>query len=157
MGTVHRIGKGGKKYRGEAGAGILFTDGKKILLLRRADGDEKETWGIPGGKANPNELAVDTAVRESKEECGNFAGRRVAKFEEPDNAFMWTTFMYKVNKPFRCKLSHEHDNWKWFPIDEVENQTLHSKFKSSWPCYLKSIKSKFNSRPTFREWVSSRL
>ena len=155
MGTVHRIGKDGHKYRGESGAGIIFTDGHKILLLRRSDGDEHEkgTWGIPGGKAKPGELAIDAAVRESKEECGNFEGQRIAKFEEPDNSFMWTTFMYRVKKPFKCQLSDEHDNWKWFKLDEIEDQTLHSKFKIKLPRYLKIIKVKFHQPPTFKEWL----
>ena len=39
----HHIGKDGKKYWGKAGAGILFTDGKKVLLLKRAEkGDHFE-------------------------------------------------------------------------------------------------------------------
>ena len=34
-----------------AGAGIFFTDGKKVLLLRRSEkGDGNGTWGLPGGK-----------------------------------------------------------------------------------------------------------
>ena len=30
-------------------AGILFTDGKKVLLLRKKSGDDEGIWGLPGG------------------------------------------------------------------------------------------------------------
>ncbi len=52
MQDYHRIGKDGAKYKGKRGAGILFTDGKQILLLKRSEGsDNPGTWGLPGGGA----------------------------------------------------------------------------------------------------------
>lgn len=154
MKTYHRFGKDGKIYRGKKGAGILFTDGNKILLLKRADGDEIGSWGIPGGKAEPGELDIDAAVRETKEECGGMTGQRLGKFEEYDNVFRWTTFLYKVDRPFQCRLSKEHSEYKWFPLEEVEKQVLHSKFKEYWPYYKRAIEKRFSPR-TFKEFFNS--
>ena len=62
-----RIGKNGSKYWGGKGAGIFFTDGKKVLLLKRSGkGDNEGTWGLPGGKIEGNESAIDAATREAK-------------------------------------------------------------------------------------------
>lgn len=144
MKTYHRFGKDGKIYRGKKGAGILFTNGQKILLLKRADGDEIGSWGIPGGKGEAGELDIDTAVRETKEECGGITGQRLGKFEEYDNVFRWTTFFYKVDRPFQCHLSKEHSEYKWVPLDEVESLPLHSKFKENWPDYKRAIKKRFS-------------
>lgn len=39
----------------------------KVLLILHSQGSH---WGFPKGKANPNETALETAVRELKEETG---------------------------------------------------------------------------------------
>lgn len=39
----------------------------KVLLILHSQGNH---WGFPKGKANPNETALETAVRELKEETG---------------------------------------------------------------------------------------
>ncbi len=149
----YRIGKDGKNYRSKEGAGILFTDGKHILLLKRAEGDEIDRWGIPGGKVKPGELAIDAAIREAKEEAGRVRGQRVGKFEEKDNLFRWTTFVFKVTKPFSVTLNHEHKEYKWIEIDKMKDIDLHSKFKKNVPFYMEHIKKKLNTLPTFREWL----
>jgi len=152
-----RLGKNGHRYWGKKGAGIIFTDGKHILLLKRSEGDEKDTWGIPGGSLEEGELDIDGAIREAKEECGNFEGQRVGKFEEIDGTHRWSTFIYRIDKPFKCELSNEHSDWDWFEFDELENLSLHSKFHKNWPSYLKLIKRRFKGFQTFKEWIADRL
>jgi len=153
----HRIGKDGTKYAGKIGAGILFTDGKQILLLKRAAGDHKGTWGQPGGQADPGETTIDAAVREAQEECGNFEGYRVGEFEEKDGLHRWTTFLYKVPAPFSCRLSKEHSAFKWFDIDKkLESSNLHPQFKKNLPAYLRMIGKKFQSIGSFKEWLNSK-
>lgn len=44
----HRIGKGGKRYWHTAGAGILFTDGKSILLLTKSSQRQSGHMGHSG-------------------------------------------------------------------------------------------------------------
>jgi 8-oxo-dGTP pyrophosphatase MutT (NUDIX family) len=140
----HRIGKNGDRYSGDKGAGILYTDGKKILLLKRADGDHKGTWGQPGGMVEEGESNIDAAIRESKEECGRVEGYRIAEFEEKDGLHRWTTYLYRIKKPFTCHLSHEHSAWKWFDIDKLKYVDLHPKFKENLGAYIRLIERKFN-------------
>ena len=149
----HRIGKGGARYWGKVAAGIFFTDGESVLLLKRSDkGDNGGTWGLPGGKAEDGETAIGTARRESKEECGHNDGHRFNKSEESDRGHKWTTFFYKVAEPFECKLSDEHTDWKWIPLDEVESYNLHPKFKENYDRYLRIVEKGLGSI-SFKEWL----
>lgn len=127
-------------------AGILFTDGKKILLLRRSsDGDYGGYWGIPGGKAKKSEYPIDTARRESKEECGENHGERFDHFDAKNGFHHFHTYLYSVTKPFVVKLSKEHTDSKWASLDDVSKLQLHPKFKEIWPKFQKSIKKHFQN------------
>lgn len=139
----HRLGKNGDRYWGQNGAGIFFTDGKSVLLLKRSEkGDNQGTWGIPGGKAELYETAIATAQRECREECGQVQGRRIDSLESQDGHHHWTTFFFHVDKPFDCKLSDEHTDWKWVPLEEIEELKLHPKFKENLSRYLKLLERK---------------
>lgn len=148
----HHIGSGGRRYWGDKGAGILFTDGASILLLKRAkegaSADHGETWGIPGGKTEQGESPIDTAVRETKEEAGNVEGTRFAQFDERDGRHVFTVFLYKVRNPFEIKLSNEHTESKWISLQELRNFPLHPKFEEHLPYYLKAIQRKFHKTLT---------
>ena len=139
----HRIGKGGSSYKGKRGAGILFTDGRSVLLLKRSDGEKQ--WCLPGGKVEAGESAIDAARRESIEECGSVEGSRFDRFDETDGAFKWTSFFYAVSKPFECKLSDEHDEYKWVLIDEVSDMNLLPQLKKNWSSYRSRISERFGA------------
>lgn len=152
----HRIGKGGKRYWGKRGAGIVFTDGQKILLLRRKGGgaaDHEGKWCIPGGKTEEGETPLDTARRECQEEIGAFEGTRFAQFDERDGHHTFTVYLYKVAQPFDVKLSEEHDQSEWVELKGVQKLSLHPEFAQHFPYYLKAIKRKFPS--TFAEWLEN--
>jgi ADP-ribose pyrophosphatase YjhB (NUDIX family) len=147
--TYHHIGEGGRRYWGDKGAGILFTDGKSVLLLKRAQfgsADNVGTWGIPGGKAEKGESAIDTAVRETKEEAGNVEGTRFAQFDEKDGRHIFTVFLYKVSKPFEVKLSEEHNASEWINLADLNEYNLHPKFEQGLPYYLRAIHRKFKQQ-----------
>lgn len=151
----HRIGKDGKRYWGKMGAGIIFTDGKKVLLLKRdKKSDYPHHWCLPGGKAKKGESPIDTAKRESEEECGHSEGTRLDDFHSQDGSHHFYSFLFSVPKEFNVKLSHEHEESHWFPIDQVENLNLHPKFKESWPTYLRAITKKLPQKTSFSEWLS---
>jgi 8-oxo-dGTP diphosphatase len=153
----HRIGKDGAKFWGRLGGGIVFTDGKKILLLQRADeGDFAGYWGIPGGKAKKGELPIDTARRESKEECGENHGQRFGHFDVKNGTHHFHTYLYSVSNPFEVTLSKEHSQSKWVPLDEVEKLQLHPKFKESWPTYHRAIVKQFPQRVSFEEFTAQK-
>lgn len=54
-----------KIYTG--GTGIIVHSGGKILMGERSDG---QGWAIAGGKVDPGETFLETAVREAREEFG---------------------------------------------------------------------------------------
>lgn len=154
----HRIGKGGKKYWHQSGAGILFTDGNSILLLKRKEpSDNAGTWGIPGGGAKKGETPIATAWRETKEECGaDPQGYQIEKFHEKDGHHNFYVFMYKIPKPFDCKISHEHSEAKWIPIKELDQYTLHPKMKEHLDVYKRVIEKK-TLKNSFSEWLQKKV
>lgn len=151
-----RIGKDGNKYWGNKGAGIFFTNGKKVLLLKRAEkGDNKDTWTIPGGKIEEGESSIDAAKRESIEECGKLRGNRFHDIEQIDGQHVWTTFFFKVDKLFKCKLSDEHSDWNWFNISELKDLNLHPKFKENLDRHI-NVVNKYFKKSNFKEWLLNR-
>lgn len=149
-----RIGKGGTKVKGKKAAAILFTDGKSILLLKRAgEGDHVGTWALPGGKSEEGETEIGCAIRETLEETGldSIPGYRFDSMSTKNGRQKFTTFFYRVPKLFDVHISKEHSGWKWVPFDDLGSIKLHPKFKESLPDYLHLIKKKTHS---FNEWVS---
>lgn len=153
-----RVGKDGSRYWGLGGAGIFFTDGSHVLLLKRSGkGDGAGTWGLPGGKIEEGESEIDAATRESKEECGKVSGQRFADISEKDGLHNWRTFFFKVDKPFKCKLSDEHTDWKWVKISRLDEYKLHPKLKENMDRHLKVVKRSFKKGLLrFREWIELR-
>ena len=149
-----RIGKNGNKYWGNKGAGIVYTDGNKILLLKRAEkGDNIGTWCLPGGKVEEGETLIDAAKRESKEECGSVKGVRFEDLKDVDGNHTWTSFFFRIKKPFKCKLSDEHSEYKWFDLEDVNKIKLHPKLKENINRYLGIINKEFSKKINFKEWL----
>lgn len=153
-----RVGSDGAKYWGMAGAGIFFTDGKKVLLLKRAEkGDHFGKWGLPGGKIEDKESAIDAAIREAKEECGRVKGERFDDLEEKDGLHKWTTFFFKIKKPFKCKLSDEHTEYKWVKISDLKKLDLHPALKRNLKRHISVMKNSASKGLIgFKEWVALR-
>jgi 8-oxo-dGTP pyrophosphatase MutT (NUDIX family) len=153
--SYYHIGSGGRRVWGKKGAGILFTDGENVLLLKRARygaADHVDTWGIPGGKAKEGESALATAKRETKEEAGQVQGERFAQFDEQDGHHKFVVFLFKVAKPFDVTISKEHSESQWVPFDQLKGLDLHPQFKKHLPYYMKAIKKKFPH--SFQEWLA---
>ena len=153
----HRIGKGGKRYWHTAGAGILFTDGKSILLLKRkAPSDNPGTWGIPGGGAKKGETPIATAWRETKEECGaNKQGYQFEKYHQKDGHHNFYVFLYRVPKPFDCTLTNEHSDAKWISINDLDKYELHPKMAENVATYKRAILKRWPNK-SFSEWVTTK-
>ena len=147
----HRIGKGGNPVKGKNAAGIFFTDGQKVLMLKRREEDDG-TWALPGGKAHKGESQIGAAIRETKEETGleQIPGYRFEDLESHDGHKRFTCYLYRVRKPFDVvTLSEEHTDWDWMDLSDLEDHNLHPKFRQNLPRYLKSIRRKVK---TFSEW-----
>jgi 8-oxo-dGTP pyrophosphatase MutT (NUDIX family) len=116
------------------GASILFTDGSKTLVLKRGlDSPKSNKWDFPGGHSNKGETVLETAVRETKEECGVVAGTNVGKVSSGG----WTIFVYKVDHPFACKLNKEHSDWKWINNNLLMEFDLLDEIKRDLPALIK--------------------
>jgi 8-oxo-dGTP pyrophosphatase MutT (NUDIX family) len=148
-----RIGSGGSPVKGKRASGIFFTDGKKVLLLKRSDeGDYSNTWALPGGKGKDGETEIGAAIRETKEETGlsSIPGYRFDSLSSQNGQQKFTGFLYRVSEPFDIKISNEHTDWDWVDLDNLKSKDLHPKFKEQIPRYIRAIKRKIKS---FSEWI----
>jgi 8-oxo-dGTP diphosphatase len=50
--------------------GVVCLRGGEVLLIRRGTPPRVGEWSLPGGRIEPGERAVDTALRELREETG---------------------------------------------------------------------------------------
>ena len=156
--NFHRIGKDGRKYYGMSGAGVFFTDGKSVLLLRRKEPSEHAgKWGLPGGKSEKGETSLNTAHREAREECGldRIPGTRFASFEEQDGRHRFFVYCYSVDAPFKCRISKEHDQFEWVPLSELSKYPLHPRLTKQIPAYRKAVARRFPPKK-FTEWLENR-
>lgn len=122
----------------EKTAGIFFTNGRKVLLLQKPN----KKWQLPGGHGKEGESAHETAKRECMEECGKIKGQNIGSIKNGN----WTAFFYKIDKPFDCKLSDEHIDWKWFSLDKIKDAELTKKFRLNLDKhlnYLESLRERF--------------
>ena len=100
------------------------------------------------------ETDIDAAMREAEEECGKVAGKRFADLNEKDGMHVWTTFFFRVDKPFKCKLSDEHSDWKWVKLESLKDYDLHPKLKENLERHLKAVRRSADKGVIkFGEWL----
>jgi dihydroneopterin triphosphate diphosphatase len=121
-------------------AGVEGTD---VLLLHRGDGRAlpRALQGV-SGRVEPGERIASAALREVGEETG-FGPAAIEAFYDLDlvNAFHWPAsdgvvlsaiFALRVRADVEPALSHEHDDWRWVPIDEAYREVI-------WPGYREAL------------------
>jgi len=110
-----------KKVGTFSGAGIIFFDGKNVLLLKKKNG----RWVFPGGKPIQGETPLQTAKRECKEEVGSCPGHQKAElvFGYDDRTFY--SFIFKVDISFNIRLSKEHEDYTWIDFKKIKEMKLH--------------------------------
>ena len=148
---MKRIGHKGEPESSKKGAGIFFTDGGHVLLLKRAAGKHESKWDLPGGGAKEGESNIGAAIREAKEETGldSIPGHRFDSLDSKNGHKRFTTFLYRVGNQFECSLSKEHSEWQWVAFEDVKSKDLHPKLEENMNRYLKSARRKVR---TFSEW-----
>lgn len=105
-------------------AGILFVQGGRVLLLKRAETaqDAPGTWAFPGGGIEAGETPEAAARRELQEECGEtYAGPLTSLYTSRDG---FQCFGAALQQPFTPTLNDEHTAAQWAPFDDLP-QPLH--------------------------------
>lgn len=126
-----------KKIR-SSGAFFLSRSTKRFLLLQKSSGKKEGTWGLVGGRSDPDESAWQSLQREVVEEIGFFPtiikSIPLETFVSDDEHFNFHTFVCIVEDEFVPKLSSEHKGWAWCeldnwpkPVHQGIKNTVHSK------------------------------
>jgi len=137
-----------------AGGGLVRNNKNKILFIYRND-----KWDLPKGKAEPNELITETALREVKEECEiknlipirhlvdtyhTYGSRMNRKLKKTS----WFR-MYTEDRDLQPQLAEGITRIKW-----VKEEKLGKILKNTYPNILEVIRAEINSQPKHerKEW-----
>lgn len=118
-----------------SGGLFLAKDTKRFLFLLRAKGKTAGTWGIVGGKKEPQDSTLfETLQREIKEELGIVP--KINKtiplelFISNDENFQYNTYVIIVDKEFIPKMNLEHNGYAWVDYQSWP-KPLHQGLKNS--------------------------
>ena len=127
-----------------SGGLFLAKDTKRFLFLLRTQGKTAGTWGLVGGKKEPDDhTPYDTLKREINEEVGKIpAIKKIIPLElfiSNDQQFHYNTYVLLVEKEFIPMLNEEHSGYAWCNFNSWP-KPLHQGVKTSLS--NKSIRSK---------------
>ena len=125
----------GKKLRGRiqgrtfdssniegVGTFIYSTSTHRYLFLLRNTSKYSGTWGLAGGKINPDEYLLESLNRELQEELGyDFTNTKVIpieKFTSDNGHFSYHTFLIPLDEEFVPVLNHEHRGYCWVSLED---------------------------------------
>jgi 8-oxo-dGTP pyrophosphatase MutT (NUDIX family) len=87
------------------------------LYLLRNDSKYPDTWGLAGGKVEPDETLITAVERECSEELGSMPEYQqlipIEMFTSSDGGFEYHTFWCRVDHEFIPELNHEHVGYAW--------------------------------------------
>ena len=112
-------------FFGQRGAGCMVlakSTGRIMLGLRTTQYEMEQpgTWGIFGGAHSAEEMPIDAAYREFKEETG-YTGRAelLPIFRFTSGTFIYQNFLAVVEEEFVPSLGWEHDQYRWSTFDNL--------------------------------------
>jgi len=115
----------------------------EVLLLHRSPGERFEgLWQGATGGIEPGETIVQGALRELEEETG-FGSTSIEAFYHLDLVVQFyspeiegivtsAVFAVRVRPDAEPRLSHEHDEGRWLPLEDARSMVV-------WPAYRESI------------------
>ncbi len=107
-----------------------------VLQHRALWSDQGGTWGVPGGALDPDETAVEGAVRESVEEAGlDPGGLEVLTTVVLDHGtWSYTTVLARATAPQHPRPTDpESLEIAWVGLDQVVDRPLLPAFADAWP------------------------
>ena len=103
-----------------------FNSDKEILLLKRpVDTHCGGLWSFPGGKVENNEMPLDAAVRELKEETG-LSGKLWHHLGKASHSYADRTLNFLIfvcQCPDTSELNSESAHM-WVKLDELDKQAM---------------------------------
>lgn len=118
-----------------SGGLFLAKDTKRFLFLLRTQGKTAGTWGLVGGKKEPQDTtAYDALKREVAEEVGKTPTIKkiipLELFTSNDQHFQYNTYVLIVEKEFIPQLNEEHAGYSWCDFSNWP-KPLHQGVKTS--------------------------
>ncbi len=118
-----------------SGAGVIFFDGKCILMLENFN----KRWALPGGKPYPDESPLDTARRECIEEVGSCPGNLIDNIRFVNRGRVFYSYISIVKEQFDVTLSEEHKNYKWVELNNIKKLNLNKNIQKNLNKIIESL------------------
>ncbi len=104
---------------------FLEYNGKFVILRRRADKPDGNTWGLPAGKVQPGETDREAILRELFEETGYQADSSKLEYlggftlGEPERQYLFVTYRVQIDTrhPVTLELA-AHESYVWVTPEE---------------------------------------
>ena len=111
------------------GVVACLNDKQQFLVIRRSDIDSREgQWTMPGGHIDEKDGSIEAgAARELKEEAAltcKVSDLVYLGEPKPEKHYFLTqkwTGEVNVDRPNPETAEIEHDDWKWFTIEEIKD------------------------------------
>ena len=104
----------------------LFNPSGQVLMGLRLSSHGFNTWNAPGGKPEPGEELIDTAIRETFEETGIALSPRMLKYLcttddiFPDSHFITAHYRADNIKSSPSVLEkNKCKEWRWFSLNNL--------------------------------------
>ena len=104
------------------GALIYARSSNRYLFLLRNKSKHSGSWGIVGGKVDPDETVIQALVREIQEEIGcDYSTKKfipLETFTADNEKFVYYTFVVTVDEEFVPTLNSEHRGYCWVELKD---------------------------------------
>ncbi|WP_375476241.1 NUDIX domain-containing protein [uncultured Jatrophihabitans sp.] len=118
-------------------AGLLVTDGMRVLLQHRAAWThEGDSWAVPGGARDSHEDPIAAALREATEETSldPAAVTPISELVDEHGGWRYTTIIARGAPELAVRpVNGESIAVSWWPLEDVAGLRLHSGFEATWP------------------------
>lgn len=114
----------------EVSACYLEINNEILLLQLSSEKDQAGKWGLPAGKLEDGESAIQAAKRELYEETGisfdlsHFHSLGAVYIRRPEIAFVCHAFQVAFVERPNITLSKEHISYKWISFEETKKLDL---------------------------------